>query len=49
MAISSDQMIDFELVLFDEALDVFAARAGLRACVCYGATEPYIVPDEVLA
>ena len=49
MSISSYEMIDFEVVLLDEALNVLAARAGLWAGVFYCAPESYIVADEVFS
>ena len=49
LSISSHEMIDFESVLLDEALDAFAARAGLGACVRYRASQTYIVADDLLS
>jgi hypothetical protein len=46
-AVLSDEVIYFVAVLVDQALDLFAARAGLWTGIRYGAAKADIVANEI--
>ena len=49
LSISAHEMVDFELVLFDETLDVLAGRASLRAGISDRTAEAHVVADEIFS